>query len=114
MISFTEAATAALLRFMTSEDDPGLFVRLRAAGSGCTGYAYSLLLDDVRRKNDRVFTTEGGLVVHVDESSALLLAGSLVDVDADGELAIVTPRPQSGCGTCGSHAHEPSESAAHH
>jgi iron-sulfur cluster assembly accessory protein len=98
MVSFTDEALVALREYLAAQGDPELFVRLRAEGNGCMGYSFSLMLDDVARRNDRTIEV-GGLLVAVDESSALLLSGSLVEY-ADLAFRIVTARAKSGCETC--------------
>lgn len=98
MIGFTEEALSRLKEILAREEDPELFLRVRAEGSGCSGYRYTFMLDDLPRKGDRTLDA-GGLVVRLDESSCLLLDGSLVDVGEKG-FVVVTARAQSGCTTC--------------
>lgn len=97
MLSFTDEAVVVPRQYIADQDDPELFVRPRADGNGCMGYTFSLMLDDVARRNDRRIQVDG-LEIAVDESSFPLPAGSLVEFEGGG-FRIVTARAKSGCET---------------
>ena len=109
MLSVTESARDALQAFLDEQENPELFFRLRAEGSGCDGYSYSFQIDDLGRKSDLVHHF-GNLELRTDEHSALLLDGALIDYDTDPYgmgLHILSARglsggcSVSGCGSGG-------------
>ena len=107
MIAITHEAVEALRRSLEAEEDPELFVRIRAQGNGCSGFSCTLSLDDLPRRNDRQFEQDG-LPVRLDEASAILLKGSLVEFDPASGFHVVTVHGPMGCGTCGTAKKKPS------
>jgi iron-sulfur cluster assembly protein len=101
MIPISPKAIEVLRQALADEEDPELFVRIRAEGNGCSGFSCTLALDDLPRRNDRRFEPDG-VPVRIDEASAILLKGSLVEFDPASGFQVVTVHGPMGCGSsCG-------------
>jgi len=91
----------ALLARERRPDTAGL--RVSVVGGGCSGFQYSLGLDDAPGAEDAVYEF-GGVRVFVDPTSAGYLQGTIVDY-VDGlhgaGFRFVNPNAQRTCG-CGS------------
>ena len=80
--------------------DAGL--RIGVQGGGCSGLSYNLSIDDEPTKFDRVFKSNGVLLI-VDKKSFLYTAGLILDFDADdfnGGFVFHNPKAKATCG-CG-------------
>ena len=90
-----------LLQREKRPDPAGL--RLSVVGGGCSGFQYSLELDDGPREDDAVYMYDG-VRVFVDPTSAPYLSGTSVDY-VDGlhgaGFKFVNPNADRTCG-CGS------------
>lgn len=90
-----------LLQREKRPDPAGL--RLSVVGGGCSGFQYSLELDDGPREDDAVYVYDG-VRVFVDPTSAPYLSGTSVDY-VDGlhgaGFKFVNPNADRTCG-CGS------------
>ena len=90
-----------LLQREKRPDPAGL--RLSVVGGGCSGFQYSLELDDAPREDDAVYVYDG-IRVFVDPTSAPYLSGTSVDY-VDGlhgaGFKFVNPNADRTCG-CGS------------
>ena len=90
-----------LLQREKRPDPAGL--RLSVVGGGCSGFQYSLELDDAPREDDAVYVYDG-VRVFVDPTSAPYLSGTSVDY-VDGlhgaGFKFVNPNADRTCG-CGS------------
>ncbi|MGE5504084.1 MAG: iron-sulfur cluster insertion protein ErpA [Actinomycetota bacterium] len=102
-IDITESAAARIQVLMQMEGKPDLMLRLGVSGGGCSGFQYSITLDDKVNQEDQVFERHGVKVV-ADETSLELLGGSVVDYVEDlvgASFQIRNPNASSTCG-CGS------------
>lgn len=88
-----------------SENDPeaaGKSLRICLEAGGCSGYQYGFSYD-VQKDGDQVISSDG-ITVIIDQESARLLSGSVIDYKTDfgGEgFAIQNPNVKKSCG-CGS------------
>ena len=90
-----------LLQREKRPDPAGL--RLSVVGGGCSGFQYSLELDDAPREDDAVYVYDG-VRVFVDPTSAPYLSGTSVDYVAGlhgAGFKFVNPNADRTCG-CGS------------
>ena len=77
-------------------------LRIGVQGGGCSGLSYNLSIDDEPTKFDRVFTSNG-VVLIVDKKSFLYTAGLILDFDTDdfnGGFVFHNPKAKATCG-CG-------------
>jgi len=77
-------------------------LRIGVQGGGCSGLSYNLSLDDEPTKFDRVFESNGVLLI-VDKKSFLYTAGLILDFDTDdfnGGFVFHNPKAKATCG-CG-------------
>jgi iron-sulfur cluster assembly accessory protein len=104
-MNVTEAAAAEIQKFMTSEEDlpetAGL--RVRVVPGGCSGFQYSLNIEEDSRQGDFILN-ENGVRLFVDMFSAQYLNGVKIDyvtgVMGSG-FTFTNPNATGGCG-CGS------------
>lgn len=104
-LNVTEAAAAEIKKFMTSEEGlpetAGL--RVRVVPGGCSGFQYSLNIEEDSRQGDHVLD-EKGVRLFVDMFSAQYLNGVQIDyvsgVMGSG-FTFNNPNATGGCG-CGS------------
>ncbi len=102
MITLTDSAMAAVNRFMTSLDKPVAGLRIRVEGGGCSGFKYSLKLEETGAEGDQVVEM-GDITLLVDETSAPLLSGVTMDFVESMEgsgFTFTNPNASSSCG-CG-------------
>src|ERR671921_2636622 len=103
MVELTDIAAEKVRAFMqgqTAEGDIGLRVGVR--GGGCSGFQYSLALDE-QRDDDQVFDHEG-IKVLVDPASLRYVDGSTVDYTESlmgAGFEVQNPNVVASCG-CGS------------
>jgi iron-sulfur cluster assembly protein len=102
MINMTDSAVAAVSRFINSNPHPIAGLRIKVEGGGCSGFKYSMKLEQSADADDcRVEC--GGLVLLIDQTSATLLGGVTVDfvdgMDGSG-FTFSNPNATSSCG-CG-------------
>ena len=104
-LNVTEAAATEIKKFMTSEEDlpetAGL--RVRVVPGGCSGFQYSLNIEESSRQGDHVFDANG-VRLFVDMFSAQYLNG--VEIDYVNSMmgsgfAFNNPNSTGSCG-CGS------------
>ncbi|MDY6942194.1 MAG: iron-sulfur cluster assembly accessory protein [Pseudomonadota bacterium] len=103
MLSLTESAQKAVLRFIRGAETPVAGLRIAVAGGGCSGMQYSLALEATKAAEDTVVEC-GEVKVLVDPQSAAMLQGVTVDfldsVDGSG-FKFMNPNASASCG-CGS------------
>lgn len=97
------AAAAARIRYVTSDEPEGTFMRISVAGGGCSGFSYGFSLTTDRGDDDIVIERDGATVV-IDGISAEYLQGSELDfVDDLMGQAFKMKNPNAtatcGCGT---------------
>lgn len=84
-----------------AEDVAGL--RVSVVPGGCSGFEYSLTLEDEREEDDFVIETRG-LILYVDPFSAQYLSGTSIGFESSFQgsgFTFENPNATGGCG-CGS------------
>ena len=104
MVTLTDIATTKVKAFLESEDAAasGAGLRVGVRGGGCSGFQYSLALDE-QRDDDQVFEHEG-IKVLVDPASLRYVDGSTVDYTESlmgAGFEVQNPNVVASCG-CGS------------
>ncbi len=104
-MEITEAAAAEIMKFMTGEEGlpetAGL--RVRVVPGGCSGFQYSLNIEEDSRQGDNVLN-QNGVRLFIDMFSGQYLNGVRIDyvsgVMGSG-FTFTNPNATGGCG-CGS------------
>lgn len=104
MLMLTETAASEVKKFMEAESTgPEAGLRIRVVPGGCSGFSYSMQIEDAPRQGDEVLDS-GGLRVFVDLFSKQYLEGVQVDyvnsVMGSG-FTFSNPNATGSCG-CGS------------
>jgi len=102
LITVTASAARKLKEMLTGQGHAGGVLRLAVEGGGCSGYQYTMVLQETPSSEDILVQT-GGISVAVDAKSASYLAGSEIDfVDAlqNGGFKVKNPNAKSSC-SCG-------------
>lgn len=101
-IRLTEAAQAQAKSLLDREAEPKTGLRIAVVGGGCSGLQYKIGWDDPTEKDD-LTTHENGLVLMVDEKSAVMLDGSVLEFhDTIEQQGFEVQNPQAtGCCGCG-------------
>jgi iron-sulfur cluster assembly protein len=104
-LNVTEAAAVEIKKFMTSEEGlpetAGL--RVRVVPGGCSGFQYSLNIEEESRQGDHILD-EQGVRLFVDMFSAQYLNGVAIDYVTNvmgSGFTFTNPNATGGCG-CGS------------
>ncbi len=103
MIKLTPNAISAVERFIKGTDAPVAGLRIAIAGGGCSGFQYSMSLEQTKNEDDTVLDY-GTVMLLVDPLSAPLLEGVSVDfVDSltGSGFKFENPNASSSC-ACGS------------
>lgn len=103
MIHISDSAAARIREMIEDEETPDLFLRLAVRPGGCSGFSYSMGLDDEEKQDDRILTVNG-LKVVVEEESVRYLNGVEIDYKEEGlsgGFTIDNPNAVASCG-CGS------------
>lgn len=102
IVTLTPRAQEMVRHFLAEEQDPSSKVlRLSVDAGGCSGFSYSIAIDE--RKDGDLGQSFEGFEAVVDPTSAQFLRGITVDyVDAVGHAGFTFDNPQakSSCG-CG-------------
>ena len=103
-ITLTESAVIEVKKFMDAENaGPEAGVRIRVVPGGCSGFSYSMQIEDAPRPGDDILD-RNGLKVFVDKFSRQYLEGVQVDfvnsVMGSG-FTFNNPNATGSCG-CGS------------
>lgn len=102
MIQLTTSAVEEVKRMVERENRPQAGLRLGIKGGGCSGYSYSIDLDDQQKQGDKVFQADG-IKVYVDGKSYFLLNGSVLDYTKGtmgASFTFTNPNAKGSCG-CG-------------
>jgi iron-sulfur cluster assembly protein len=104
MVTLTDIATEKVRAFLETENAAasGAGLRVGVRGGGCSGFQYSLALDE-QRDDDQVFDHEG-IKVLVDPASLRYVDGSTVDYTESlmgSGFEVQNPNVVASCG-CGS------------
>jgi iron-sulfur cluster assembly protein len=105
MVNITPVAAAEVLKFMEAEgvtpEQGGL--RVAVMPGGCSGFKYSLVIEDKGADDDMVLE-QNGFKVFVDPFSAQYLGGTIIDYVSSMQgsgFTFKNPNSTGGCG-CGS------------
>ena len=102
MITLTEKAAEKVKSLQQQEGKTGYALRLKVVGGGCSGFSYSMDMEEAPKEGDAVFETQGVKIV-VDPKSLPMVDSALVDW-ADGMMGagftIQNPNAKGSCG-CG-------------
>jgi len=104
MVTLTDIATEKVKAFLETENAAasGAGLRVGVRGGGCSGFQYSLALDE-QREDDQVFDHQG-IKVLVDPASLRYVDGSTVDYTESlmgSGFEVQNPNVVASCG-CGS------------
>lgn len=105
-VVLTALAIAKAKQFMTERTPAPAGLRIGVAGGGCSGFNYSMSFENGAGEMDRTYDMDG-LTVFIDATSAMYLAGCVVDYEdtADGAgFTFENPDMKTTCG-CGSSCH---------
>jgi len=103
-LTLTDRAGVEVKRFLAEENVPAESAGLRVAvmPGGCSGFKYSLNIED-RAKDDDIVIETAGIRCFVDGFSAQYLNGVTIDYKSDFQesgFAFDNPNATGGCG-CG-------------
>jgi iron-sulfur cluster assembly protein len=104
-LTLTEQAASEVRKFLAAEDVPQDTAGLRVAvmPGGCSGFKYTLNIEDVSADDD-ILATIAGVPVFIDAFSAQYLNGVTIDYTSSMQGSGFTfnnPNSTGGCG-CGS------------
>lgn len=104
-LNVTAPAAEEIKKFMSSEEGlpESAGLRVRVVPGGCSGFQYSLNIEEESRPNDHVLTS-GGVRLFVDMFSAQYLNGVEIDYVTNvmgSGFTFKNPNATGGCG-CGS------------
>ena len=101
-LNVTESAAVEIKKFMTGEDDlpetAGL--RVRVVPGGCSGFQYSLNIEEESRQGDFILD-QHGIRLFVDMFSAQYLNGVTVDYTSNMMGSGFTFKNPNATGSCG-------------
>ena len=105
LVTITPVAVTEVKKFMETENvDPAKGgLRVSVQPGGCSGFKYSLLIEDKRAEDD-VVLEQDGFNVFVDPFSAQYLSGITIDYVSSMQgsgFTFKNPNATGGCG-CGS------------
>jgi len=103
MLQLTESAQSALSQVIKGASKPVAGLRIEVSSGGCSGFQYSLSLEESAPDGDTVVETEGGLSVFINPNSVEMLSGVIIDFTESVEGAgfvFENPNAKSACG-CG-------------
>lgn len=100
MLSLTDNAVQAVDRFITSANKPIAGLRIQVEGGGCSGFKYTMRLEETPSDSDQAIDC-GGVTVLVDENSATILDGVTVDFVESMEGSGFKFENPNASGTCG-------------
>lgn len=100
-ISLSASAARHINRLSADAGHP-IMLRVAVEGGGCSGFQYQLDLVDTAEDGDTAVEYDGAKAL-IDEVSAPLLAGSIIDYVEElvgAQFKILNPQAKSSCG-CG-------------
>jgi iron-sulfur cluster assembly protein len=103
-LSVTEPASGEIKKFMASEEGlpPTAGLRVRVVPGGCSGFQYSLNIEEESKPNDHIIESNG-VRMFVDMFSAQYLNGVEIDYVTNvmgSGFTFTNPNATGGCG-CG-------------
>jgi iron-sulfur cluster assembly protein len=102
MVTLTDIAAQKVGTFLAGQEATEAGLRVAVKGGGCSGFQYSLALDE-RRDGDEIFN-HNGIRVIVDQASLPFVDGSVVDYQESlmgAGFEVKNPNVVASCG-CGS------------
>lgn len=102
MLHLTENAAKQIKSLQDADGTPGLMLRVRVDGGGCSGFQYAFSLDQEVHDDDTVFEEHGVKVVS-DEASLPFLEEAEIDYVTEligAAFVVRNPNASSSCG-CG-------------
>jgi iron-sulfur cluster assembly protein len=78
MITLTDKAAGKVKEILENEQKIDCALRIGVKGGGCSGFSYTMNLDEVLSESDQVFEEKGVKIV-VDAKSFIYLSGTQVD-----------------------------------
>ena len=101
-VTLTERAARAVLDRQRESDVAGWLLRVAVVGGGCNGLSYDLYFVEEPNPTDAVSDAPLGVRVAVDEASARLLDGTIIDLPGEGSAGFRfdNPRARKAC-SCG-------------
>jgi iron-sulfur cluster assembly protein len=78
MITLTEKAASKVREILANEHKKQGVLRVGVKGGGCSGFTYTLEIDDAQLENDQLFEDKGVKIV-VDVKSFVYLSGTCLD-----------------------------------
>lgn len=101
-ITLTSEAQESAKELLSKESEPKTGLRVAVLGGGCSGLQYKIGWDDPSEQ-DTITTYENGLVLMVDQKSAVMLEGSILEyyntIERQG-FEVQNPQASNSCG-CG-------------
>jgi iron-sulfur cluster assembly accessory protein len=99
-LTLTEAAQSSAKELLSNESEPKTGLRVAVMGGGCSGLQYKIGWDDPSEQ-DTITTHENGLILMVDQKSAAMLEGSVLEYHNTIEQQGFEVQNPQACGTCG-------------
>jgi iron-sulfur cluster assembly accessory protein len=102
-VTLSDLAASKVAQLIAQEEGEGLVLRVAVRPGGCSGYSYEMFFD-TEVADDDVIRTFGEVKVAVDQTSAELMVGSMLDYSDglnDAGFHITNPNATRTCG-CGS------------
>jgi len=104
VINITEKAAVEVSKFIEEQDLEDPILRIGITGGGCSGFQYSLKLDEDYDVEKDIIAEQHGIKVVVDKKSNLFMNGTTIDfhdgLDKRG-FVFDNPNAAKSCG-CGS------------
>lgn len=103
MITIRSEAATKIIELLEQQNNDKLFLRVGVVEGGCSGFNYSMGIDDEKSEADEELVVEGIRVV-LDTTSKKYLNGVIIDYkqsDMGGGFTIDNPNASVTCG-CGS------------
>ena len=103
MITLTDKAANKVREILTHEHKANGALRVGVKGGGCSGFTYTLDIDEKEFKNDQVFEDKGIKII-VDAKSFVFLNGTRLDYReslTEAGFTFENPNAVRSCG-CGS------------
>jgi len=101
MVTLTDTAIAEVKKFIDAENaGPEAGLRIRVVPGGCSGFSYSMQIEDGPRPGDEILNNEG-LKVFVDMFSRQYLDGVQVDYVSSVMGSGFTFNNPNSTGSCG-------------
>jgi iron-sulfur cluster assembly protein len=103
MITIRPEAIQKIKQLLEQQESSNVFLRIGVVEGGCSGFNYSMGLDDEKKEADSTLVVEG-IPVQVDAYSMRFLNGLVIDYkesEVGGGFTIDNPNASVTCG-CGS------------